>query len=336
MADIASDLASSLEPRVVIQRVLKRSLDYLGADRATLSSVRGEMGVVHGTFGRDGQTTWEGRTFQVSILQQQPVVARALAQLGPAVGTSPVPEAADPEFREALQEVRFMAAIPLVEEGRIFGLLVLNRYEDKPFTDSQLPGLAAVGRGAALALRHAEAYTDLESARNEAHALAGRLRAAVTAAEDIAAQGSPEEAVNSLLSRATIAAAADTAAFAHLDGDEFVLEAATTPVVAGSRYPIDAETRARLMAGTTVHVRPSPPAEAAEGAATATVYEHLAVVPLLIGGAVVGIVVLARERDEPFEEDDITAVKHFGTLGALLVENSKLRRAAATAGLASG
>lgn len=329
LADIAADLASSLEPRVVIQRVLKRSLDFMRADRATLSSISGAGGVVHGTFGRDGQTTWEGRSFEVSVLGGQPVVARAMAQLGPAVGASAATGSPDPEFREAMEEVRQVAAVPLVEEGRVFGLLVLNRYQDHPFTDSQLPALAAVGRGAALALRHAESYAALETARKEARALADRLRAAVTAAEDIAAQGTPEEAVSSLLARANLAAASDTAAFAHLEGDEFVIEAATTTVVPGTRYPLEPSVRESLMAGTAIFVRPEPAVAREDGSEGPTTYAHLAVVPLLIAGSVVGIVVLARERDEPFQDDEITAVRHFGTLGALLVENARLKRAAA-------
>ena len=335
LTEIAIDLASSLEPRVVIQRVLRRSLTHLRADRATLSSISADEVYLHATLGKEGDAQWIGQSYPAAMLADQPVVARAIDQAGPAVGAGLDPEAAAPVFRSALEGVRHTAAIPLKDGARIFGLLVLSRYDDLPFSDAQFPAMAAVGQGAALALRNAESYRQLESAREEAQQLSSRLAAAITAAEDIAAQGSVKDAILKLLQRSTEASGADSAAFAYLDAGAFVIEAATRPVEPGTRYPIPDEMRGILEAGTAVMVRPAD-YRAADAEVPDPDYTHIAIVPLLIAGSVAGIVILARLEDRAFGDSDVAAVQHFGTLGALLVENERLRRATLPSAGAAG
>jgi len=145
LIQIALDLSGSLDPREVIARVLERGVRAVQADRGTLSSLVGDDIVIEATYGRAGALTWVGQRYSRQYFAGQPVVQRAIDSLQPAFGGQLSVGDAAPEFRGALAQVRHTAVMPLVHGGRAIGLLVLSRYEDRPFTHDDLAALGLLG-----------------------------------------------------------------------------------------------------------------------------------------------------------------------------------------------
>lgn len=152
LVQIAIDVAGSLEPRHVITRILERGIQAIQADRATLSSlIDGEV-VIEATIGRNGDVTWVGQRYSVDYFAGQPLVKQAVDSLQPAFGGQLAINNAAPEFRQALTGVKHVAVLPLVHGGKAVGMLVLSRYEDRPFGDYDRATLTVrrdLGTGAA-------------------------------------------------------------------------------------------------------------------------------------------------------------------------------------------
>src|SRR5579864_3711133 len=148
--DMATNLAGSLQHREVIRRILDRALTTLDADRATLSRLVGEQVVIEATAGQSEALTWVGHAYPRATLEQQPAVWQAIGEQRIVLSGRLDDTRALPEFREALRQVRHLAAIPLVLEDETVGLLVLSRREDRAFGDADLPAMNLLAGVAAL------------------------------------------------------------------------------------------------------------------------------------------------------------------------------------------
>src|SRR2546428_12370504 len=141
LIQIALDVAGSLDPREVIARILERGTHAVQADRATLSSLVDDHVVIEATYGRAGELTWVGQRYSLDYFAEQPLVQKAIDTLQPAVGSRLAADRAAAEVREALTDVRHVAAVPPAPGGRAVGIPVFSPYEDRPFTASDPPPL---------------------------------------------------------------------------------------------------------------------------------------------------------------------------------------------------
>src|SRR5207248_4947963 len=132
-------------------------------------------------------------------------------------------ENAAPEFRAALADVKQVAALPLVHGGKAVGLLVLSRYEDRPFAPHDRSTLTLIGAISGLALRNARLYEEVLAARKRADLTTTRLRIAVEAAEQVASQTEVDRVLIQLVQGACSSAGADGASRARLAGSEMVM-----------------------------------------------------------------------------------------------------------------
>ncbi len=185
LADLALELASSLDSREVIERTLRRAIDVIQADRATLSSVEDDGLSIEATVGAGGDVTWIGRHYEMDYLANQPLVAEAIATQTPVVGGRLDAERAAPEFREALQAVRHTAVIPLTVAGEVVGLVVLSRADDPGFDPARTEALRVIGGIAGMALNNARLHTETVTARRAAQEAATHLEAAHAAKSDL-------------------------------------------------------------------------------------------------------------------------------------------------------
>jgi GAF domain-containing protein len=325
LVKLALDVAGSLEPREVIARILERGTHAVQADRATLSSLVDDQVVVEATYGQAGALTWVGQRYSLDYFAGQPLVKKAMDTLQPTFGGRLAVDQAAPEFRQALASVQHVAVLPLVHGGRAIGMLVLSRYQDRAFTQSDLAALTLLGTISGLALRNARLYEEGEAARSRADATAARLRAAVDAAEDVASQVQLDQVLGRLLERAAASVGADGTSLARLEGAEMVIESTPTGELIGTRWPLMPKVLAGVSKGRTVELSAAEYTGAPEGLESVVQpYRRFLIAPLVVGGETTGLLAMGRKTDEPFDPAAVQSLQQFSTLGALLLRNARL------------
>ena len=325
LIEIALDVVGSLQPREVIARILERGLHALHADRATLSSLVDKHVVIEATYGRAGALTWVGQRYSLDYFSGQPLVKKAIETLKPTFGGRLAIDQAAPEFRQALADVQHVAVLPLVHGGKAIGMLVLSRYQDRPFTGHEVQALTLLGAISGLALRNARLYEEGEAARKRADETAARLKAAVDAAEDVAGQVHLDQVLGRLVRRAVESVGADGGSVARLDGSTMVLESTTSGEGVGTRWALMPKVLADAKKGKAVQLSASEYTGAPEGLETIVQpFRRFLVAPLAIGGETIGLLALGRHLDEPFDPVAVQSLQQLSTLGALLLRNARL------------
>jgi signal transduction histidine kinase len=325
LVQVALDVAGSLEPRQVIARILERGIHALEADRATLSSLIDDEVVIEATIGRAGNLTWVGQKYSVDYFAGQPLVKKALDTLEPAFGGQLAIETAAPEFRNALADVKHVAVLPFVHGGKAVGMLVLSRYEDRPYGPHDRAALTLIGAISGLALRNARLYEEVLAARQQADETATRLRIAVEAAEHVASQTQLDKVLIQLLEAACSAVDADGASLARLDGAEMVLESTISGQGIGTRWPLAPKVLAGVRRGRPVELSAAEYTGTPEGLEPIVqAYGRFLVAPLIVGGETIGLLAMGRGDDRPFDPNAIQSLQQFSTLGALLLRNARL------------
>jgi signal transduction histidine kinase len=325
LVQVALDVAGSLEPREVIARILERGTHAVQADRATLSSLVDNQVVIEATYGRAGELTWVGQRYSLDYFAGQPLVKKAIDTLQPTFGGRLAEDQAAPEFRQAIANVRHVAVLPLVHGGRATGMLVFSRYEDRAFTGADLAALTLLGTISGLALWNARLYEEGEAARQRADETAARLRAAVDAAEDVAAPVQLDQVLGRLLKRAAASVGADGASVARLEGVEMVLESTTSGEAIGTRWPLAPKVLAGVKLGRAVELTAAEYTGAPEGLESIVQpYRRFLIAPLVVGGETIGLLAMGRHKDEPFDPVAVQSLQQFSILGALLLRNARL------------
>jgi len=252
-------------------------------------------------------------------------VQKAIDTLQPTFGGRLATDQAAPEFRQALANVRHVAVIPLVHGAQATGMLVLSRYEDRPFTQADLAALSLLGTISGLALRNARLYEEGEAARARADATAARIRAAVDAAEDVASQVELDQVLSRLLERAAASVGADGTSLGRLEGAEMVIESTPTGELVGTRWPLMPKVLAGVSKGRAVELSAAEYTGAPEGLESVVQpYRRFLVAPLVVGGETTGLLAMGRKTDEPFDPAAVQSLQQFSTLGALLLRNARL------------
>jgi signal transduction histidine kinase len=325
LVKMALDVAGSLQPREVIARILERGTHAVQADRATLSSLVDDHVVVEATYGRAGALTWVGQRYSRDYFAGQPLVQKAIESLQPTLGGRLAVEQAAPEFRQALATVQHVAVLPLVHGNQAIGMLVLSRYQDRPFTPSDLAALTLLGTISGLALRNARLYEEVEAARKRADEAATRLQAAVDAAEDVASQVQLDQVLMRLLERAAASVGADGTSLARLEGSDMVIESTPTGELVGTRWPLMPKVLAGVSKGRAVELTAAEYTGAPEGLASVVQpYRRFLVAPLVVGRETTGLLAMGRKADVPFDPAAVQSLQQFSTLGALLLRNARL------------
>jgi signal transduction histidine kinase len=325
LVQVALDVAGSLEPRQVIARILERGVRALQADRATLSSLVDDQVVIEATIGRAGNLTWVGQKYSVDYFAGQPLVKKAIDTLEPTFGGQLAIEAAAPEFRNALADVKHVAVLPFVHGGKAVGMLVLSRYEDRPYGPHDRAALTLIGAISGLALRNARLYEEVIAARQRADEHATRLRIAIEAAQQVASQTQLDKVLIQLLEGACSAVDADGASLARLDGTEMVLESTISGQGVGTRWPLAPKVLEGVRRGRTVELSAAEYTGTPKGLEPIVQpYGRFLVAPLIVGGETIGLLAMGRSDDRPFDPRAIQSLQQFSTLGALLLRNARL------------
>ena len=201
--DAAEDVAGQVQLDQVLGRLLRRAVDSVGADGASVARLEGAEMVLEST------TSGEG------IGSRWPILPRVLAEAkkGRAVELSASEYTGAPEGLEPIvQPFRRFLVAPLAVGGETIGLLALGRYRDEPFDPAAVESLQQLSTLGALLLRNARLMAqaqDAERAKSEFMSIAvHELRAPLTVTAgylDMALEGGFGELSKGLTDALTIA-----------------------------------------------------------------------------------------------------------------------------------
>jgi len=340
--ELALDVGRSLDPAEVIDSILVRVSESVGADHATLVRVAGEDLVIESTYraGDGGRVAPRRRRFPPELVEDIPALAGALAAGNTVVG-GPL-EAAEvaEELAAELPRGPHTLLVPFVVGDRTDCLLALGRGGERPFGDADLAQLEPMADVAVLALRNADLHARTARAQRAASTYSGRLEQAIEAAEEIGSSEELSDVVERVLQRAVAVVRADYGGISRVEDDELVPEfdypadsqgdlARRWADLAGSRLATEAIEVRRPLRGSL------PDGPVAPDSALWLKRAGLRWVircPLVVEREVVGLLSLGRRGDEAFADADLAALQPFATLAALLLRNARLLAEARQAG----
>ena len=326
--DLALDLGTSLDSRTVIDRLLLRALDAVSADNIGLSRIDGDSVVIEGVLDRDpGYPSFAvgARVKIFSSLFLRMVADKTAVAESYDAAEFPV------EMQPFARSLRHSITVPLVHGGVVFAALAASRREDRPFRSEEMAVLQELGAVAGLALRNADLFTEVESSRDRARAIARSLRLGVEVAVDLSSQLDPEEVIRRLLRRVTTAVGADRGTLSLVDGESVVVM--DSHALSGTA----AEPGARWAAGpgslVGEAIRTQRPTQVSVGdpnyESTQQVggISHGLAVPLAVQGEVLYVLGLGRNAGRPFSEEEIATLQQVGNVAVLSLRNAQLYRA---------
>jgi GAF domain-containing protein len=243
---------------------------------------------------------------------------------------------ADPELHPAIKALGWTAqlSVPLMREGSAIGVITLvNR--TGPFTDSQIALLKTFAEQAVIAISSAETYralqgrtSDLQEALEYQTATSDVLKVISQSQLDL------QPVLDTLLATAARLCGAEMAAIGRREGDGFRLVASLglPPEFEADRrrrgaipYTTRSVSGRAVLERRAIHV---PDASAEPGYAEMSVkvgrQRTSLGVPLLREGEVIGSMLLARQRVEPFTDQQIELVSTFADQAVIAIENTRL------------
>lgn len=240
--------------------------------------------------------------------------------------------AAQPWFRDGAQAVRMVPLIPSDWSGDRrpgLGVMGFTRADPGMFSEEERMVCDELGRQLAQALLAAET-------REELQRRARRLQAGIDVAMDLATRD-PDAAAQQLLRRAVDAAVADRGILLAMSGRRLVVSHVIggrgTGVVRGTRAPSTGG-----LVGSAVAGRVSVLGTADDRALMPEPYSmllrgmrHFAIVPLVLGGEMEAIMLVARRRDEAIGADEVSLLQQIGNIAGLALRSNRLLKEALTA-----
>ncbi|HEY4025098.1 MAG TPA: GAF domain-containing protein [Candidatus Dormibacteraeota bacterium] len=335
--ELALDVGRSLKPAEVVDSIVLRVTESVGANHATLVRVDGDRLVIESTYRADVATRVVPvrRSFPAELVEGVPELARALAT-GQAVVGGPFQARSGADVLVlALPGGAHTLTLPFMVTGRTVCLLALSR--ERPFGDADVDQLDPMVDVALLALRNAHLHATTARAERAASRYSGRLEHAIKAAEDIGSTEELGDVVQRVLRRAVAAVRAERGSISRIEGNALVMEHEDRPPGAVPKPLVRRDlSRSRLAAAAIVTRRPvrTTLGDGPDGTECPAGVRHAIQCPLLVEREVVGILGLARNRDEPFTDEDLQVLQPFATLAALLVRNARLLDEARQAGQA--
>jgi len=158
--DLALDLAEQPSPGAVVRQVLRRTVDSLNADRATLVTVLRDELVIE-------DSVAVGAAERLPVGSRWPLADQPLAEAA-IEGRRPVRGRTDnPDLRHDprdLWDAEHVVMVPLVLQGEVTALLAASRLADPAMDAEEIATLQQVGSVAVLAVRNARLLEEAQDA----------------------------------------------------------------------------------------------------------------------------------------------------------------------------
>ncbi|HEU5099369.1 MAG TPA: GAF domain-containing protein, partial [Roseiflexaceae bacterium] len=184
---VSQTLSAALAPEGVSELILDQLAQVLPYDRSALLLIDGESLEIAATRGLSGQTLARTRI----SLEEIPLIAQIVTQGRPII----LDDAQhDSRYRPIAGNapVRGWLGVPLMGQGRVYGVLTLESDQPSRYSEEELRAIAALGNQAAIAMENARLYAEAQertlqlevvtrvtqevSTRDVSHELPGILR----------------------------------------------------------------------------------------------------------------------------------------------------------------
>ncbi len=234
--------------------------------------------------------------------------------------------------QEMVRDIRSCMIAPLHADGRPFGMLLIGRFEVRPFDERDGEVLQTFAEQAAIAISNARLFNDLDAALERQTAMTEVLDVVSTARVDL-------QPVYDVIGRQAMRLLGYPVLLAIRDGDELVEETPTGAVSdsaarlsePGMRWPIDERSPVgyACLHGEVVDVRDwsTMPADVFPDA-RGRVDDSKAslVVPMLRNGVAVGIVGSMGPHVADLSDAQVALLQTFANQAAIAVDNARLLR----------
>ncbi|ACA14762.1 GAF sensor signal transduction histidine kinase [Methylobacterium sp. 4-46] len=246
-------------------------------------------------------------------------------------------ESDDPTVRAAfeLDGIRTVLLTPLRKDGRLIGQIAAARRDGNPFTENEITLLENFGAQAVIAvenarlLNEAQAKTrDLEASLQQQTAVGDVLKIISSSTFEL------QPVLDTLVETAARLCEADMAFILRREGEIYKAGAAVgysedyIEFLKSHPIPVDrgTVTGRAAMERRTVHILDvAADPEYTLRTATALAHQHTALgVPLLRENEPIGVIVIARQRVEPFTQAQIDLVTTFADQAVIAIENARL------------
>jgi GAF domain-containing protein len=228
----------------------------------------------------------------------------------------------------ALGGIRTLLGVPLLNKGEMIGAFFLSRQEVRPFTDKQIALMENFAAQAVIAIDNARLVNELRQSLKQQTATADVLRVISRSTFDL------QPVLDALVETAAKLCAADMASIATRDGEvyrvkaNYALNTEWNALVRtlSFRPGRDTVTGRTLLERQTVQIADitTDPEYALSAAASVGKIRTVIGVPVLRQGDPMGVMQLARSRNEPFTERQIELIGTFADQAAIAIENARL------------
>ena len=238
-----------------------------------------------------------------------------------------------PDSRAGYERLGYRSILvtPLMSKGQAIGVLILHRYQARPFTDRQIGLLEAFADQAVIAIDNARLFEELERRNRELGEALEQQTATAEVLRVIASSPTDLQGVlDSIIRSAAQLTDADFSTIVQAEGHALHVMASLAPeeTRVGDVLPFDGSVSSRvLLDGVTIHEF-SPAAEQLakypDSRAIARGYQVQLVTPLIRRGTPIGTLNVGRRARVPFTDRQIEVLETFADQAVIAIENARL------------
>jgi signal transduction histidine kinase len=248
----------------------------------------------------------------------------------------------DPEYTywaRNVSAIRTLIGVPMLRAGELLGVIMIVRYEVRPFTDSQIALMETFADQAAIAIENARLLTELRTRTAELTRSVGELTALGAVSQALSSTLDVDVVLDTIVTRANDLIGADGCTIFEYDeaAEQFHLRATRnleprlvdlargTPLRKGDQGilgRLPSERQPVQVPDITVGSYSSPISAALIEAG----YRAVVAVPLVREDRLIGALTMNRKTPGEFPPETIQLLQTFATQSALAIQNARLFR----------